>query len=86
MRTTVTLDPEVAAAVERLKRERRTGVSGALNELARRGLAAGEQPRAPFVQTTSDLGLKLDVRNIGEVLEELDREELDRLGLGGEPG
>lgn len=85
MRTTVTLDPEVAAAVERLKRERGTGVSGALNELARRGLAAAEKERKPFVQTTSDLGLKVDVRNIGEVLEELDREELHKHDLGGDP-
>lgn len=73
MRTTVTLDPEVAAAVERLKRERGTGVSGAVNELARRGLAAGEGDETTFVQTTSDLGEGMDVTNIGEVLEELER-------------
>lgn len=73
MRTTVTLDPEVAAAVEQLKRERGTGVSGAINELARRGLAAGERPREQFVQETSDMGEGMDVTNIGEVLEELDR-------------
>ncbi len=75
MRTTVTLDPEVAAAVERLKRERGTGVSGAINELARRGLAAGEKERKPFVQTSSAIGLKVDVTNIGEVLDLLDADE-----------
>lgn len=78
MRTTVTLDPEVAAAVERLKRERGTGVSGAINELARRGLAAGEGRREPFVQTTSDLGAGIDFNNIGELLEELDRLDASR--------
>lgn len=75
MRTTVTLDPEVAAAVERLKRERGTGVSGAINELARRGLAAGKGERKRFVQESSPIGLKIDVTNIGEVLELLDAED-----------
>lgn len=75
MRTTVTLAPEVAAAVEQLKRERGTGVSGAINELARRGLAAGEKKRKPFVQTSTAIGLKVDVTNIGEVLDLLDADE-----------
>lgn len=72
MRTTVTLDPEVAAAVERLKRERGAGVSEAVNELAKRGLAAGELRRKRFVQESSPIGLKVDVSNVGEVLELLE--------------
>ena len=39
MRTTVRLDPEVAAAAERLRRERNIGLGEAVNELARAGLA-----------------------------------------------
>lgn len=75
MRTTVTLDPEVAAAVERLKRERGTGVSAAVNELARRGLAAGESERRTFVQRSYPIGLRVDVANIGEVLDMLDEDD-----------
>jgi metal-responsive CopG/Arc/MetJ family transcriptional regulator len=39
MRTTVTLADDVAAAVERLRKERGLGLSEALNELARAGLS-----------------------------------------------
>ncbi len=39
MRTTVTLDPDVAAAVSHLRTERGIGVSAAINDLVRRGLA-----------------------------------------------
>lgn len=68
MRTTVTLDPDVVAAVEQLRRERSVGVSAALNELARAGLARPRE-RKPFVQTTSDLGLMVDVTNVWEAIE-----------------
>ncbi len=73
MRTTVNLADDVAAAVERLRRTRSIGVSEAVNELVRAGLAR-QQPasREPFVQTTHDLGVGMDVTNIGETLETLD--------------
>jgi len=71
MRTTVTLAPDVAAAVSRLQRERGLGVSAALNELARRGLLSGTT-RPPFQQCTSRLGLRVDVRNVAAALELLD--------------
>lgn len=58
MRTTITLAPDVAAAVEALRREGR-GVSDAVNELARRGLTEGRQERKPFVQQTSPMGRPL---------------------------
>src|SRR3954447_3348982 len=45
MRTTVTLANDVAAAVERLRRERSIGVSEAVNELVRNGLAAPRRKR-----------------------------------------
>ncbi len=38
MRTTVTLADDVAAELDRLRRERSIGVSEALNELARAGM------------------------------------------------
>lgn len=71
MRTTVTLAADVAAAVEQLRRERSIGVSEAVNELVRAGLR--EQPeRAPFVQETHNMGVGIDVSNIGEAIEMLE--------------
>lgn len=72
MRTTVTLDDEVAVAVEQLRRESGVGVSAALNEIAKRGLAASPK-RERFVQQTHPMGLKINVDNVAEALEHLDR-------------
>jgi hypothetical protein len=47
MRTTVTLAPDVAAAVAQLRALRGIGTSEALNEIARRGLTAPAE-RRPF--------------------------------------
>jgi hypothetical protein len=71
MRTTLTLADDVAAAVEKVRRERGVGVSEAVNELVRAGLVA-DRTRRPFSQRTHDLGSGVDVSNIGEVLETLD--------------
>lgn len=76
MRTTVRLDPEVAAAAERLRRERNIGLGEAVNELARAGL--GRKHSAPvFRQRTADLGLRVDVTNIGETLELLEEDDAE---------
>lgn len=71
MRTTVNLDPDVARAVERLRRERGLGLSAALNELARAGLIEAPK-RLRFEQATSPMGARIDVTNIGDVSELLD--------------
>ena len=71
MRTTVTLDDDVAAAVDRLRRERSIGLSEALNELARAGLRLPRQ-RREFRQESQSLGLRIDVTNVGEALEQLE--------------
>jgi metal-responsive CopG/Arc/MetJ family transcriptional regulator len=71
MRTTLTLHDDVAAAVEQLRRERGIGPSEAVNELIRRGLAH-ERPHEPYVHVSADVGLRVDVSDIGEVLEMLD--------------
>lgn len=72
MRTTVNLADDVVAAVEQLRRERAIGLSEAVNELARSGLAhrAASHPR--FVQRTHKLGLKIDVTDVAEALEQLE--------------
>lgn len=71
MRTTVTLAPDVAAAVEKLRRERGVGVSEAVNELIRAGLR--RKPAAKgFRQKTFESSLKIDVANVAEALEILE--------------
>ena len=72
MRTTVTLEPDVAAAVEALRRDRHVGVSAAVNELIRSGLGRSEASAEPFEQRTSPMGARIDVANIADALELLD--------------
>jgi metal-responsive CopG/Arc/MetJ family transcriptional regulator len=71
MRTTITLANDVAAAIEKLRRERGVGLSEAVNELVRSGLAS-ERPSQPFRQKAHDLGTGVDVANIAETIETLD--------------
>jgi len=71
MRTTVTLDDDVAAAVGRIRRERGVGVSQALNELARAGLLVKRRPQR-HRQRTASLSLSVDATNVAEALEQLD--------------
>lgn len=71
MRTIVELDDDVAAAVERLSRERSIGFSEAVNELIR-GALGEPGPRAIFVQRSQAMGLRIDVSNVAQALEELD--------------
>ena len=71
MRTTVTLDDDVAAEVDRLRRERGVGLSEAVNLLVRSGMAR-PRDRTVFEQRASDMGQRIDVADIGGVLELLD--------------
>jgi hypothetical protein len=71
MRTTVSLADDVAAAVERLRRERSIGVSEAVNELVRAGLTR-QEVAAPFKQKAHDLGRGIDFSNIADAIETLD--------------
>lgn len=72
MRTTLTLADDVAAAVDRVRRERSIGMSEAVNELVRAGLTRQGGATTPFRQETHDLGRGIDVANIGDALETLD--------------
>jgi metal-responsive CopG/Arc/MetJ family transcriptional regulator len=69
MRTTVTLTDDVAAELDRMRRERSIGVSEALNELARAGMVRKKEPRKKFVQRTHSVGIMIDVTNVAEALE-----------------
>ena len=68
MRTTVTLDRDIAAAVEQLRRTEGIGPSEALNRLARAGLSVPTK-RKKFRQRTVDVGLLIDVSNVAEAIE-----------------
>lgn len=68
VRTTVTLDEDVAAAVERLRRAECLGRSEAVNRLARAGLGAPRDVRR-FQQRATELEYTVDVRHIGDVLD-----------------
>lgn len=71
MRTTVTLEADIAAAVERLRRSDGIGVSEAVHRLARDGLARPGEA-STYDHTSYDLGQRIDVANVGEVLSLLD--------------
>ena len=71
MRTTINLDDDVLAAVERLRREEGVSLSEAVNRFARAGLAQRRSERR-FRQRTTSLEFTVDPRNVGEVLDLLD--------------
>jgi hypothetical protein len=71
MRTTVTFDGDVAAAIEQIRRERGLGVSAAVNELIRTGLTRRPE-RQRFIQRTSSGQALVDVTNVDEALELLE--------------
>ncbi|MBW7917365.1 MAG: ribbon-helix-helix protein, CopG family [Trueperaceae bacterium] len=72
MRTTVVFEPDTAAAVDALRRERGVGVSEAVNELIRRGLLTQVPAEERFEQRTYHLGLKMDVSNVADAIEVLE--------------
>lgn len=72
MRTTVTFADDVAAGIEKVRRERDMGLSEAVNDLIRAGLAdRGDRPYVDF--PTFDMGMRIDVSNVGEAIEAAER-------------
>jgi Arc/MetJ family transcription regulator len=71
MRTTLTLDDDVVAEVNRLRRAEGIGISEAVNRLARSGLVGQRVPER-YVHRSASVGLKIDVADIGAVLDLLD--------------
>lgn len=72
MRTTITIDDDVYAEMQRMRRDQGLGPSVALNTLARRGMLARPQGREPYVHEARAMGARVDLSNIGEVLDLLD--------------
>ena len=73
MRTTLTLDKDVATVIERLRKTRRQSLKGVINEALREGLkhiTAPRSKRGPFRTDAVDLGRCLlgNVDNVSEVL------------------
>jgi metal-responsive CopG/Arc/MetJ family transcriptional regulator len=68
MRTTITLADDVAAAVERLRRDEGIGRSEAVNRLARAGLSA-PRTRRRFRQRTVKARLLVDVSDVADAIE-----------------
>ena len=71
MRTTVDLDDDTAAEVQRLRSEGH-GLSQAVNELIRRGMLHRGDAVEPFVARTRPLGIRIDVSNVGDALDLLE--------------
>lgn len=79
MRTTLTLDDDVAAALARRRAERGTGLRREINDLLRAGLAAVSQPGADaqsYELPTFDPGRALitDLRALKDLLDDEDDE------------
>ena len=77
MRTTLTLDDDVAAKLQSLARRTGRAFRDVVNETLRRGMAAATQPRGrePFRVVTRDLGARrpgLNMDNIGELLDQVE--------------
>lgn len=78
MRTTLTLDTDVAKLVEQHRKASNQSLKETINDLLRLGLVAAARPAAkPFVVKSRALGLLpgMSYDNIGELLESLDRLE-----------
>ena len=77
MRTTLTLDEDVAAKLQALARRTGRAFRSVVNETLRRGLASAPsaRTRAPFKVEARDLGKRrpgLDLDNIAEVLDQVE--------------
>jgi hypothetical protein len=83
MRTTVTLEPDVAAQLKLRAQQQDVSFKEVLNATLRAGLAGGVD-RAPFVQDTAPLGLRpgIDLDRAGRLADELeDAERVRKLEL-----
>jgi hypothetical protein len=80
MRTTVTLDPDVAAKLKAVARERGISFKQALNQAVRAGLGAQRRSVRRFEQPTHPMGLRagLDLDKALQLAAALEDEETVR--------
>jgi hypothetical protein len=85
MRTTLTLEPDVALKLKRRMAENKLSLKDAVNQALRVGLAADGMPaRKPFRVVPHDFGFKpgIDLDKLGQLADQLEDEEIARkLGL-----
>jgi hypothetical protein len=77
MRTTVTLDPDLAARLQRLAVERGTTFKATINAAIRAGLDAGDATARPYREVTRNLGVQpgVDLTKALRLAAELEDEE-----------
>ena len=79
MRMTLTIDEDVAAQIERLRRKRNASLKQVVNDTLRNGLRAQEappKPRKPFRMKTFDGGETLiPIDNVAETIALLEGED-----------
>lgn len=81
MRTTVTIESDLAERLKRRARERDASFKSVLNDAIRRGLDKGNRPQADeFVQRTSALSLQpgVDLTKANQLAGELEDAEIAR--------
>lgn len=80
MRTTVTIDPDLDAALRRIARERGVSFKEVLNETLRAGLAAGARARRRYRLRPRRMGLRpgVDLDRALQLAATLEDEEIVR--------
>ena len=85
VRTTLTLEPDVALKLKRKMAQKKLSLKDAVNQALRIGLAAEEAPaRKPFRVEPHDFGFMpgIDLDKLGQLADQLEDEEIARkLGL-----
>jgi hypothetical protein len=71
MRTTLTLDPDVAARIERIRRTQGSGLRELINTALRRGLSEIEKPKKLGQFRTTSVALGPRTANLDDVAEAL---------------
>ncbi|MDJ0864403.1 MAG: DUF2191 domain-containing protein [Gammaproteobacteria bacterium] len=79
MRTTLTIDDDVAQTLKDLSRKRGTSFEAVVNEVLRGGLTSGEKPsaaREPFRVRSAPRGFRagIDPRKLNQLVDELEIE------------
>jgi hypothetical protein len=79
MRTTLTLDDDVSAELDALRREQGLSLKDAVNDTLRRGLRAAAEthkPKPKFVTRGRDMGpARMPLDNVAEALAAAERED-----------
>ncbi len=77
MRTTVTLDPDIVARLQKLASERGTSFKATINATLRAGLDAGSAATKPYREVAHDLGVQpgIDLTKALRLAAELEDEE-----------